>query len=118
MNLRMLSYPAEIARAPMEVENMLPRMEFNIYVSCEFITMVMPEPTVASFKPVDFCRPEVIEPDFGKHVSLDECAFFKTFSAEDETTLYVPEKEIWTVEKHLAQVKEMMRPKQKELREK
>jgi len=121
MQLRIVSYPCQIDRSPYALHEMLRSIMFNIHICAESINFNLTDMSMApKFQAVDFSRPEMTELTdviMNAHVSLDQCALFKPFN-DNETTVYVPKDEIWTMEKHLKAIKEMQVDRQKELRTK
>lgn len=121
--LNLMAYSSYLGLAMNSMENMvqyLGRVEFKLRACSEQINICTNDRDFGmSFRPVDFSRPEyaqITQLEMERHVSLKECVFFKTFNVE--STIYVPEKEIWTIEGALAKIKEEQKDRQKELREK
>ena len=77
------------------------------------ITLQM-EQSVDPFKPIDFHAPSVLQT--GDRMNIEDFIPFKPTNSEAE--VYIPEKEIWTAQKHMDAILNLQRPKQKELREK
>jgi hypothetical protein len=96
-----------------------PYMEVEFYVQ-----MVAPRievvriqsPRVSAFRPFDASEMLIKESHPQEILDLGALAFFRPVDASRE--IYIPEKEIWTVEKHLEAILEAQRPKQDELRKK
>ena len=118
MNLRALSYPMEVAIEPTRMHEAHRMMHFNLHIVAENIIFNVAEMATPSFLSVDFSSPEFIDiptSSMNKHISLDECAFFKTYNKENESTVYIPKDEIWTTTKHLKAIKELQKDRQDEL---
>jgi hypothetical protein len=118
MDLKCISYPFEMDRGlRLDTRTMSYAMSFDLHVCAREVVMSVQE--APRFNQVDFSKPyfEPLEKlDIGKHVSLEECLFFRPLN--DQTDIYIPEKKIWTVMEHLQQIKELQNDKQKEIREK
>ncbi len=91
-------------------------MEFPI--CAEHMTkniMVSRAPDVRAY-PVDFSKPFMAKVPMNDMFNLEDLFIFKPMNTEVE--IYLPEKEIWTVQKHLDKVLDLQAEKQAEIREK